>query len=142
MNTVIEKAQVISTPKTAFHKAIEGVETIEFDMNWKNGTGYLDHAVKGEHAPILKPGQVVQSVDDYGRKIGIVGTSVGNVVVFDRFVDPENSVVVTNGPSKLEQLIGLSDGSLYKRDIDLIFGDGVWTYNVGKRLGALFAEIA
>lgn len=59
--------------------------TLPFNKNWSNKTGMFDMAVYGEHAPKLSYGEMARSVTDGGRRIIILGTRLGNLVVFDRF---------------------------------------------------------
>ncbi len=76
--------------KEAFETAFKNARRIEFDEKWKNGTGYLDHAAEGKHAPKVSQGQVVSFLDDKDRRGVIVGTKYGNIVVFERY-SPEGS---------------------------------------------------
>jgi hypothetical protein len=72
---------------------------IDFKSEWENGTGYLDGAVHMQ----LKgaDGTVYASVDDHQRKIILVKTCFGNVVVFQRYKDGAHGAVVGNVPSEL-----------------------------------------
>lgn len=75
------------------------VKEIEFNPAWKNGTGYFDAAVEGPEAPALEVREMIKTIDDYGRRMIIVGTRFGNVVVFDRFTKQEDDgVYVVNMP--------------------------------------------
>lgn len=132
------------TNKTAF-ETLSSVSTklkeVTYNSNWSNGTGYLDHAVRGEHAPVLSAGDMVQTMDDYGRLIVICGTAAGNVVVFKRFKgDDRSHIVVANGPRRLFSLLGI-DGSLTPSNIELLLGDG-FTPNVGLALDDLLEVIS
>ncbi|QXN70445.1 hypothetical protein AGENTSMITH_39 [Bacillus phage vB_BspM_AgentSmith] len=69
---------------------------------WDNGTGYLDNAVKGDYAPILKVGQSCSSVVSLGRLAVMVGTVYGNIVVFQRYPGDVRPYVVSNVPSELK----------------------------------------
>ena len=85
---------------------------VPFNPKWANGTGYMDHAVYGEHAPFVTPGTVVKSTDNHGRKIMIVGLTnrLGNVVIFERYrPDTENpgnrSPITHNSPRLLKYVL-------------------------------------
>ena len=66
----------------------------------ENGTGYLDGAVIGGEAPVLRKGQCVTTIDDFGRSVVVIGTGPdGNLVVFQRFTgNKEDGVLVCNEP--------------------------------------------
>lgn len=76
--------------------AQSSIKEIEYNNAWSNGTGYFDFAVKGENAPTLKVGEMCKSQTPFGRKIVMVGTNYGNVVVFGRYDDEDSSIVVCN----------------------------------------------
>lgn len=119
------------------------VSEIAYNPAWANGTGYFDFAVKGEHAPALENGQVVKSVDEQGRKILIVGFTLGNIVVFERRVQKEGvvAIYVINRPRALCRL--LPDGALTDDDLCWIFGNfGEPKDNIAKELVAVSKEIA
>ena len=82
------------------------IKEIPYSKDWENGTGYFDGAVFGEDAPVIPAGELVKSVSTGGRKIVMVGTRFGNIVLFERYTDEENNVVVTNQPQEIEKLFG------------------------------------
>lgn len=68
-----------------FDRAYGGpCKEIPFIREWSNGAGMFDHAVYGEHAPKLANGEMVKSITPGKRRILIVGTHLGNLVIFDR----------------------------------------------------------
>ena len=69
---------------------------------WNNGTGYLNGAVDGKYAPLLKVGQSCSSTLKDGRIAVMVGTMYGNIVVFQRYTNPERGYVVSNVPNELK----------------------------------------
>lgn len=83
---------------------------------------------------------MVKSMDDHGRLIVICGTAAGNVVVFKRFVEENNSVVVCNAPTALLQMLDI-DGSLKSDDVERLLGNG-WMPNIGVLLGNLVKVVA
>ena len=88
--------------QNTFNKFFNAVnETVEFDPSWKNGTGYLDGICRQEN--LVKPGQVVKTIDDHGRKVLIAGTKQGAVAVFERYIDDENGVIVCNFPWEIDR---------------------------------------
>jgi hypothetical protein len=104
--------------------------TIPFDPNWKNGTGYLDKAVQGEHMPAIPTGMTVKCVDDKGRKILITsitgqakdgdmnGKQVSNVLFFERYASVANeSPIVANASYSLRsQYSFLGNGGVSDED--------------------------
>lgn len=99
-----------------FIKTFDSVTaTIAFNPNWKNGTGYFDNAVKGIHMADVPTGLTVKCVDDAGRRMLITGITgqaedgdmngkhVSNVIIFERFTDGENGVVVSNASLALRK---------------------------------------
>lgn len=76
--------------------------TIEFDKNWKNGTGYLDGAV---YDVKLASGERAKTTDDLGRNVIFVGTELGTFVMFERYSHEQDgtrsSVIVANAPRAL-----------------------------------------
>ncbi len=84
-----------------FYRLFEGSKTIDFDSRWNNGTGYYDHAARGQYAPKLGVGEVVSATSPIpnNRKIVIIGLGEdkGNFVFFERYTDGAHDVIVSNG---------------------------------------------
>ena len=57
---------------------------IPFKREWSNGTGLYDYAVYGEHAPSIPLGSILKSTTPGGRRLFLIGTRLGNVVIFER----------------------------------------------------------
>lgn len=122
-------------------KAFDKVPTtVEYNPKWANGTGYFDHAVKGEHAPKLEVGEMVKCETPAPnlRQMIIVGTRFGNVVVFERYSpkdDGERSHIhVANYPYMLERA-GIIKMNVWKADDILMFLDAEsHMYNIGHRV--------
>ena len=79
---------------------------VPFDPKWNNGTGYFDNLVKEDLW--LEAGEVVRFVDNMMRNGIIIGSPLGNLVIFERRarkldkVQPHDAViVVTNLPREL-----------------------------------------
>lgn len=77
--------------RTLFNKAYNKINSIDFDASWKNGTGYLDGAVK------IKTMEAVSFIDDYDRKAIVIPLMYkdlvdegNNLVIFERFSPNEN----------------------------------------------------
>ncbi len=121
---------------STFTSRYERIETvIPFDPEWKNGTGYLDGAINVK----LAAGVCAKSYDDFNRRIILIGTPVGTIVLFDRHTgndDPEkeNIVVVINRPWSLARL--LPEGSQSDDEFNRIVG-----YTQESNIGAVLAKI-
>ncbi len=79
---------------------------VPFDPKWNNGTGYFDHLVKDDLK--LEDGEVVRFADYMMRNGIVIGSPLGNLVIFERRarkldkVQPNDAViVVTNLPREL-----------------------------------------
>lgn len=119
-----------------FDKALEAaVRTIPFDPKWNNGTGYFDHLVKDDLG--LESGEVARSTDNLMRNIIVIGSPLGNLVVFERRARKHDSVsesdpvvVVTNLPSELRWLYSTA---LTADEFDTVMGIP-GNLNLGERL--------
>lgn len=121
---------------TTFNAAFIRLEnSIPFNPAWKNSTGYLDNAVHDKSITTTST-----TIDDFGRKVVIVPTPVGNVVVFERHSNGSSSVVVSNAPLAIEKLaFGLDlSGSLGDDALAFYLGDEWGTPNIGDRLDEFF----
>lgn len=108
------ETEVVANPREiCFTEIFNHIETeIPFSAEWLNGTGYFDGAVR---AVKLRKGHRAKSTAADGRRLVMVGTSVGTCVAFERYSPGTGSrfVIVTNLPSEARVLV--PSGSL---DID------------------------
>lgn len=119
------------------------VLSIPYNSNWSNGTGYYDGATKY----ILAPGKIVKSVSPVGnnRKMLLVGTRFGTVVVFERYTDGANGIFVNNWPegskANLVQKLVNATSALSSDTIEKIIG-GRFSFdlNIGQWIEAMFAK--
>ena len=119
------------------------VKEIPFNEGWCNGTGYFDKAVKGQEAPVLTIGEMVRSRDGFGRRLIIIGTRFGNVVVFDRFTDQiDNGVWVVNHPSCEMIKMMVDNGAVGERDMITLLGSwGNLKNNIGFEIEKISKEL-
>jgi hypothetical protein len=141
MITTISNAQELFT---ATYEVTTNI--LEFDERWNNGTGYFDALT--DHSMIkLEDGEIARfhtGVTNNRRGL-VVGTPLGNVVVFDRFsnqVGKDTHVTFTfNAPDQLSILKIVPEHTALMRDgMELIIGDPRWpvlSKNVGVRLKEL-----
>lgn len=120
----------------AFNKA----KPIEFNPKWSNGTGYFNGAEYGEDAPVVGNGKTVSAVTPGGRRILIIGTRLGNAVVFQRY-DNRQDVFVHNIPQELKRGFAIFDNALQENSMLSLVGDGMSIRNIGDRLDDLYVAI-
>lgn len=130
----------MSIEKTAeiFNNVFKTATPIDYNPNWANGTGYFDHAVEGEHAPKIKPGDVCCCITPMpnDRKIVMVGTRMGNIVIFQRYTD-DDRVYVANMPDIVSKVLdhnGRIDQEMMSKLISPY-------YNFGKLIEELAEEL-
>lgn len=92
----------VNSAAAVFSHISANAKEIQFDKNWKNGTGYLNGAVSADLG--LVPGEVRSFVDDHGRRGVVIGTRVGNVALFERYTD-DRGVIVFNAPEEVREHI-------------------------------------
>lgn len=111
---------------------------VEFNPAWQNNQGYFNHAVRGEHAPMVAEGRIVKSTDQFGRKLLIIGTRCGNCVVFERHCGVaigSDTIYVGNYPLALTKLRISPHGAITEDGmISLIGTEFGERDNIGKRL--------
>ena len=113
-----------------FEKAFGAVaKEVEYKESWANGTGYLDNAVHDRDVEVIS-----KSVCPKGRKIIIIPTLVGNVVVFQRYANDD--IIVSNEPPSIQKLVaGLElGGSLGPDALEFYLGTEWGTPHIGERV--------
>ncbi len=126
-----------------FMEMFDKIETaVDFNAAWNNGTDYFNGAVDGDDAPVVAAGAMVKSTSLKGRKILIIGTRFGNVVIFQRYSDRDD-VFVSNVPDAVTKLMmGSTIGTrLSEQDIGFLTGMPWFTEpeNIGYKIENLFA---
>ena len=102
-------------------------DVIPYDRGWSNGVGFHSHAVSGPAAPKLSAGQMVKSISPGGRRMVFLGTSDGNVVIYDRYcITEKKQAFVYNAPQSYVDIVKypqetLLDGATLKFIIDEFF---------------------
>lgn len=67
---------------------------VEFNQRWANGTGYLNGAIYDEQlAASMQMGEAVAFVDDFGRKAVLFKLPLGQIVLFERYIESAGPVV-------------------------------------------------
>lgn len=135
------------TPVAAIFAAqFSKTKAVPFNPKWANGTGHFDQAVIGEHAPMMVDGDIVCSEDPKGRKIIIIGTPLGNVVVFQRYSNRDNVYVANTSVTMYQYTNRKLGGILDAETMEYAFGHQVTSQlllrNVGNRLNVLREELS
>jgi len=89
-----------------FDRLFKISKAIAFNTAWCAENRTLNNAVVGNDAPKLKAGQIVNTKDNHGRKIVIIGTNgKDNVVMYQRFVNSPNGVICSNETFDFAELV-------------------------------------
>lgn len=135
------------TPVAAIFAAqFSKTKAVPFNPKWSNGTGYFDYAVLGKEAPLLEAGDTVCSEDPKGRKIIIIGTLLGNAVIFQRYSN-RNDIYVCNTSTTMHHYNNYKLGGMLNEDaLEYAFGYQVTSQmllgNVGQRLQLIKEELS
>ncbi len=135
----------MNTVSEMFNKAFDKINArIAFSTEWKNGTGYLDGLVNANVG--LRPGECATTVDDKKRRVLVIGSPVGNIVLFERYSPTEearSSIVVGNYPSEITNVFGGMGGigsALTVEGFERLFHSPTW--NIGLDLDTLTRQFA
>lgn len=88
-----------------FAQYFAAATVIAFNPDWSEFGGYFAGAVYDEAAPALEAGQLCSSVAPDGRKLLLLGTELGNIVVFQRYYDNQETFA-KNTTLELEKYLG------------------------------------
>lgn len=122
-----------------FNRAFEAAKEVQFNPAWANATGYFDNLCNPLKIKDYPEGEMFKTTDTYGRKLVIIGTYFGPLVVFERFkgMKPGEEVYVYNA----HRLFDGTDILSSKSAIDLqtmqeLFGhhDHLDPLNIGQKL--------
>ena len=131
---------MLTTKNELFDFAFNKAREIQFDKAWSNGTGYFDYATDSDVAPKVANGGMVKATTPGGRRILIIGTHIGNAVIFDRYTE-DKSVFVYNMPTALHQGFGIDSGAISDQTMLRLVGDDGTMRNIGHRLDDLYQAI-
>lgn len=91
----------MNTVSEMFNQSYNKIDAkIAFSTEWKNGTGYLDKLVQTNVG--LRAGECATVVDDFKRRVLLIGSPVGNIVLFERY-SPELVLNTKNGSAAYYQ---------------------------------------
>ena len=118
---------------------------IAYKAEWENGTGYLNGLVD-EALPQLEIGEIARTVTEKGRRVLVVKTRFGNVVLFERYIAEADGAlkgpIVQNTPRLVHKSEMFSaQSALTMDDLTDALGDGWCKDNVGLRLENFFRQV-
>lgn len=118
---------------------------IAFNPAWANGTDYYDNLPYDiDVIQNVMPGQLAKCCDDHGRRMIIIGTQLGPVVVFQRYSDGTDTVVFNARPIMTRSnLIRPGSTRLSDQEVEAILGsvDDDGTLNISARVDAIVNEV-
>lgn len=111
-------------------------KSIPFNKDWNNGTGYYDGAV---HDVKLEPGEEAKSISPMpnNRRIIFIGTQLGTIVLFERYTNGADGVIVKNISGAMRRLSIIPDGQVGYDALSNILSYGPED-NIGARLARVF----
>lgn len=124
-------------PGSIFQRIFREIQTeVPFDPSWANGTSYLDGAVDYP----LSPGEMVKTTDNYGRRVIMIGTRFGTVVVFDRYQgQTDGGVYVSNRPQSATIDALMTGTAIGGGEMACVLGDFV--PNIGETIEKIYVEL-
>lgn len=118
-------------------------EEVPYNANWANKTGYYDHACEGKHAIELAVGKEVKAFDTAtGRKLILIGTDLGPIVIFNRYTDKYDRIAI-HGPYCLFKLLDIKEAAVGQSELERLVGSvsvPALFKNVGSRFKDVLAE--
>ena len=121
-------------PGKIFQRIFHEIQTeVPFDPSWANGTGYLDGAVSHP----LPPGK---TTDNYDRRVILIGTRFGTVVVFDRYRgQTDGGVYVSNRPNSTTIDALMTGTAIGGGEMACVLGD--YVPNIGETIEKIYVEM-
>lgn len=130
--------------KTIFDSAWDRcTRTLEFDPRWSNGMGKYDYAVYGEHVPKIPHGTMMRSSTPCGRKLLLIGTRLGVVVVFEHNITDNNHtdpIYCYQSTSHLEEGRWFSNNVLDEYELEIAVGTET-TPHIGRIVETIYAGL-
>lgn len=102
---VKSKASLLTGAAYELEYAARDLPTLEYTPEWANNTGYMDGAVNADVE------QTCKFVDDKNRHGVIVKCDEGNIVIFERYSNGADGVVVYNCHKHYQAIMAVIAGS-------------------------------
>jgi hypothetical protein len=112
-----------------FNTHFEQIEkTLEYNAKWENGTGYFNNLVTDKDLQsTLEIGALARCTDAHGRKMIIMQTGLGLLVIFARHNDENTSFRVNADKDLIKEVVGFkeecTDAVVTAKGFDIIFGE-------------------
>lgn len=113
---------------------------ITFNLNWANGTGYLNGMISGPDSIEImgkkeqfddkslrlqvREGETVKGIDNFGRRFLYHATTIGGIVVFERYTPGKGPMALVNNHDRNFTSLNLvsGSGSMSEDQIQDVFG--------------------
>lgn len=114
----------MSYTQEQFQAAFQTAIPVDFKVQWKNGTGYLDGSAR-DTFPHLNSGDRFCFTDDFNRRaVGIVVGNGHNLVIFERYSPTEDGerskTLVSNTTRTIKSALNWEDGAVDSNQIQMI----------------------
>lgn len=108
-------------------------DTIKYRLEWSDEQ-HFKNVVDGEHAPVLGCGVIVTCKDPYGRRMVIMGTLLGNIVVYEK--QTSGTIISMNAHNKvMSSHLGLIfKGAQSSDGLRFITGTNEYYPNIAQRI--------
>lgn len=101
-----------TTPYT-FNTLASKAREVKFNPLWSSDTNHFQNAIEGKHSPVLKHGEVINSIDPRGRRIVMIGFSdKKNLVFFERYSAPQHKFLIEANLSKQHVMFFMNNHDL------------------------------
>lgn len=128
----------IEIEKAFEYSLIKIKESVPFNPEWRSDNGYFENAINFP----LESGKVVKSVcTNSDRRLILVGTPLGTVVVFERFAPKtgQKFVLIHNSHKELAPMLGTSGLSMAQ--FSLVVTSWDIEENIGSYLNKLYGAM-
>lgn len=126
-----------------FCKIWARLQQVDFNPSWSSDGNCFDNAVVGQEAPKLEVGQMVAAHTDVpeDRMLIIIGTPLGNVVVFERYTAGQLDAFAINCTREFHRFVGRHlNRPLTADDMDHLLGDYT-AMQVDKNIGIVLRDL-
>lgn len=125
-----------------FERVQKSSKEIEILPEHHNGTGYLDGLAEADLG--LEAGEMRWGHDKPGRRIIVQGTPLGNVVIFERYLEPDSRyiTIITMMSDELRRISHIRRGDIDEDQLDFLVGKPAWSDGIGVEIANLLKSKA
>jgi hypothetical protein len=106
---------------------------ISYNDEWLDVFNNFSKAMNGKHSPSLHIGEMKLAIDKEHRRILIIGTSVGNIVIFELGGNENKHTLIANIPRSIVIMLQIENSMINEKDLILLTGDDRNITNFGLR---------